>query len=91
MNYTRKYDTRVPEINERIHQFLKTKHLTGQVEHEFQPGNARLPTGWATLTIDSADPKLHYELDSFISNLESIPAAQPHWTAGMSDCSYQTR
>jgi hypothetical protein len=30
------------------------------------------PTGWATLAVDTADPKLHYELDGFISNLERI-------------------
>ena len=34
--------------NERIHEFLRTKYLTGQVEHEFQSVNE--PTGWATLT-----------------------------------------
>jgi hypothetical protein len=70
MNFSRKYDTRIPQLNEKIHQFLRTKHLTGQVEHEFQ--NVNEPTGWATLTVDTADPNLHNELDSFISNLERI-------------------
>jgi hypothetical protein len=70
MNFRRKYDTRIPQLNERIHEFLRTKHLTAQVEHEFQ--NVNEPTGWATLTVDTADPKLHNELDGFISNLERI-------------------
>jgi hypothetical protein len=70
MNFSRKYDTRIPRLNERIQEFLRTKHLTGQVEHEFQ--NMNEPTGWATLTVDTADPKLHNELDGFISNLERI-------------------
>jgi hypothetical protein len=30
------------------------------------------PTGWATLTVDTADPKLHIELDGVILNLERI-------------------
>lgn len=70
MNFSRKYDTRIPQLNERIHEFLKTKHLTGQVEHEFK--NVNEPTGWATLTVDTADPMLHNELEGFISNLERI-------------------
>jgi hypothetical protein len=70
MNFSRKDDTRIPQLTERIHEFLRSKHLTGQVEHEFQSGNE--PTGWAVLTIDSADPMLHTELDGFISNLERI-------------------
>src|ERR1700693_538647 len=70
MNYTRKYDLRIPEINERIREFLKTKHLAGQVKHEFHPGNVNIPTGLATLTVDSADPRLNEELNSFISYLE---------------------
>jgi hypothetical protein len=74
MNFSRKYDTRIPQLNERIHEFLRTKHLTGQVEHEFQ--NVNEPTGWATLTLDTADPKLHNELDGFISNLERNAALE---------------
>jgi len=70
MNFSRRYDTRIPQLNERILEFLKTKHLTGQVEHEFQ--NVNEPTGWATLTVDTADPRLHFELHGFISNLERI-------------------
>jgi hypothetical protein len=70
MNCSRKYDTRIPQLNERIHEFLRTKHLTGQVEHEFQSVNE--PTGWATLTADTGDPNLPNELDGFISNLERI-------------------
>ena len=70
MDFRRKYDTRIPRLTERIHEFLRTKHLTGQVEHEFQ--NVDEPTGWAILTVDSANPKLHNELGGFISNLERI-------------------
>jgi hypothetical protein len=47
MNYSKKYDTRIPEINQRIHEFLREKHLTGQVEHEFQTRDPNMPTGWA--------------------------------------------
>jgi len=94
MSYTRKYDTRIHAINERIHEFLKTKHLTGQVEHEFQPGNLNMATGWVILTVGSADPKLHHELNSVISNLERINAAQSEWMPetepNLSDYSYRT-
>jgi hypothetical protein len=47
------------------------KHLSGQVQHEFD-GNLHAPTGWAILKVDSVDPKLNGELDSFISTLEKI-------------------
>ena len=94
MNYTRKYDLRIPEINERIREFLKTKHLAGQVEHEFQPGNVNMATGWVILTVDSADARLHHELNSVISNLERINAAQSEWMPetepNLSDYSYRT-
>jgi hypothetical protein len=70
MNFIRKYDTRIPQLNEGIHEFLRTKHLTGQVEHEFQ--NGKEPTGRVILTVDTADSKLHNELNGFISNLERI-------------------
>ena len=70
MNFSRRYDSGIPQLNERIHEFLRTKHLTGQVEHEFQNGNE--PTGWVNLTVDTADAKLHNELDGFISALERI-------------------
>jgi hypothetical protein len=76
MNSNRKYDTRIPQLNERIHEFLRAKHLTGQLENEFQSMNE--PTGWATLTVDTADPNLHNELDGFISNLERIAAWNPN-------------
>jgi hypothetical protein len=93
MSYTRKYDTRIPEINERIHEFLNTKHLTGQVEYEFQPGDVNMPTGWATLAVDSADPKLHHELNCVISNLENITQKEwmPETEPNLSDHSYQTQ
>ena len=70
MNFNRRYDTAIPHLNERIHEFLGTKHLTGKVEHEFQ--NVNKPTGWANLTVDTADTTLHNELEGFISNLERI-------------------
>jgi hypothetical protein len=68
MNFSRRYDIRIPHLNERIHEFLRTKHLTGLVEHEFQ--NVDEPTGWAILTLDTADRQLHNELEGFISTLE---------------------
>jgi hypothetical protein len=68
MNFSRRYDIRIPHLNERIHEFLRTKHLTGLVEHEFQ--NVDEPTGWAILTLDTADQRLHNELEGFISTLE---------------------
>jgi hypothetical protein len=70
MNFSRRYNTGIPQLKERIYEFLTTKDLTGQVENEFQ--NENEPTGWATLTVDTRDPKLLYELDGFISNLERI-------------------
>jgi hypothetical protein len=56
MGFNRKYDIRMPRLTERIHEFLRAKHLTGQVEHEFQ--NVDEPAGWAILTVDTADPKI---------------------------------
>jgi hypothetical protein len=76
MDFSRKYDTHIPQLTERIHDFLKTKHLTGRVEHEFRLANVNEPTGWATLTVDTADPGLHNELDGFISNLERVAVLQ---------------
>ncbi len=85
MDFRRKYDTRIPQLTERIHEFLRTKHLTGLVEHEFQ--NANEPTGWAILTVDSADPNLHYELDGYISNLEIIAELEPSLSPDSAICS----
>jgi hypothetical protein len=82
MNFGRKYDTRIPQLNERIHEFVRTKHLIGQVEHEFQSVNE------PTLTVDTADPNLHNELDGFISNLEhqrSWRSSPPGSLIGRSD------
>jgi hypothetical protein len=70
MSFSRRYNTGIPQLKERMHEFLRTKDLTGQVENEFHTGNA--PTGWAILTVDTSDPKLLNELDGFISNLERI-------------------
>jgi hypothetical protein len=74
MNFSRRYDTGIPQLTERIHEFLRTKHLTGQVEHEFQ--NVNEPTGWATLKVDTADPRLQNELEGFMSSLERIAARE---------------
>ena len=79
MNFSRKYDIRTPQLNERIHEFLRTKHLTGLVEHEFQ--NVDEPTGWAVLTVDTADPQLHNELEGFISTLERFTARESELVA----------
>jgi hypothetical protein len=70
MNFSRRFSTGIPQLKERIYEFLTTKDLTGLVENEFQKGNE--PTGWATLTVDTGDPKLINELDGFISTLERI-------------------
>jgi hypothetical protein len=70
MNFSRRYNTGIPQLKERLHEFLRTKDLTGQVENEFQTENAA--TGWTILTVDTSDPKLLNELDGFISNLERI-------------------
>ncbi len=83
MKFARRYDVRIPELNEMVHEFLKTKHLTGKLEHEFETGGGSNPTGWATLTVDTYDLKLHDELNTFISNLERISAAAPHGIRAM--------
>jgi hypothetical protein len=62
---------RIPAINERLREILQVKHLCGQVEHEFD-GNLHAPTGWAILKVDSVDPMLNAELESFISTLEKM-------------------
>jgi hypothetical protein len=51
------------------------------LEHEFQ--NVNEPTGWATLTVDTADRQLQNELDGFISNLERIAVRESE--ASLSD------
>jgi hypothetical protein len=95
MSYSKKYDTRIPEINQRIHEFLREKHLTGQVEHEFQTRDPNTPTGWAILTVDTSDPMLQGELHGFISTLEKLNAAESGWTPereqSLANRSYQTR
>jgi hypothetical protein len=75
MCFSRKYDTRVPQLSERIHEFLRMKHLTARVEHEFNKMNG--PTGWAILTVDTSDPQLHHELSSVISSLERMARLEP--------------
>ena len=74
---------------------LREKHLTGQVEHEFQTGDLNKPTGWAILTDDTSDPMLQAELNGFISNLEKMNVAQSRWIQEMepslSNRSYQAR
>ena len=84
MKFARRYDIRIPELNEMVHEFLRTKHLTGKLEHEFESGGSN-PTGWVTLTVDTYDLKLHHELETFISNLERISAADPHGIHAMID------
>jgi hypothetical protein len=59
----------------------------GQVVHEFQ--NANEPTGWAILTVNTADPMLHTELDGFISNLERMALVESE--PSLSDGSYKTQ
>ena len=83
MKFARRYDIRIPELNQMVHEFLRTKHLTGKLEHEFEPAGGSNPTGWATLTVETSDLKLHDELNSFISNLERISAAAPHGIRAM--------
>jgi len=77
MSYKTRYDTRIPGIDERLQEFLRAEHLTGQVEHEFEPGNVNKPTGWATLTVDTSDPRLCEELESFISALAKVDEFKP--------------
>jgi hypothetical protein len=84
MKFARKYDVRIPEMDEMVHRFLKAKHLTATLEHEFESGG-NSPTGWVTLIVDTYDLKLHDELNTFISNLERISAADPHGIYAMID------
>jgi hypothetical protein len=84
MKFARRYDLRIPEMTEMVLEFLKAKHLTGKLEHEFESGGSN-PTGWVTLTVDTCDLKLHHELETFISNLERISAAAPHGIHAMID------
>jgi hypothetical protein len=71
MCYSRRYNTQIPEIKQRLRELLMVKHLSGQIENEFD-GNLHAPTGWAILKVESVDPKLNGELDSFISTLEKM-------------------
>jgi hypothetical protein len=51
--------------------------------------NGTEPTGWAILTVDTADSKLHNELNGFISNLERIALLDEE--PSLSDRSWKTR
>ncbi len=76
MSYTRKYSTDIPEINEKIYNFLKGKNIPWRIENEVRPlrgsgiaGTMSVPTGWATLTVGTSDPKLCEELNDLSATI----------------------
>jgi hypothetical protein len=77
MNYKRRFDTTIPDVMEKIDEFLELKNVNGTAENEI--GTYRgtrasgIPafSGWATLTVDSSDQQVHRELDDFLRKLEA--------------------
>jgi hypothetical protein len=76
--YTRRYNIYIEGIDEKLNRFLEAKNVAGRVEHEFTPrrgsdfaGTQNILTGWATLTVETSDPKLCEELENFFRKLEN--------------------
>jgi hypothetical protein len=77
MSYTRRFETGAGNI-EKLQQFLKAKNLVGKIEKDFRQsrgsgslGTMSVPTGWATLTVNTPASKLRKELISFFQKLEN--------------------
>jgi hypothetical protein len=77
MSYTRRFETGAGNI-EKLQQFLETKNLVGKIEKDFRQsrgagslGIVSVPTGWATLTVNTPASKLRKELISFFQKLEN--------------------
>jgi hypothetical protein len=61
--YSRRFDTSVPNIREKLLDFFETRDFLWNVEND--------PTGWATLTVCPADPQLHEDLDNLFRRIET--------------------
>ena len=77
MSYTRRFETGAGNI-EKLQQFLEAKNLVGKIEKDFRQsrgagslGRVSVPTGWATLTVNTPASKLRKELISFFQKLEN--------------------
>ena len=73
MSYTRRFETGAGNI-EKLQQFLEAKNLVGKIEKGFRQsrgsgslGTMSVPTGWATLTVNTPASKLRKEFDFFLS------------------------
>jgi hypothetical protein len=82
MSYTRRFETGAGNI-EKLQQFLETKNLVGKIEKDFRQsrgagslGIVSVPTGWATLTVNTPASKLRKELISFFQKLENDDGAR---------------
>jgi len=77
MSYTRRFETGAGNI-EKLQQFLEAKNLVGKIEEDFRQargagslGIVNVPTGWATLTVNTPTSRLRKELISFFQKLEN--------------------
>jgi hypothetical protein len=77
MSFTGRFQT-TPEITAKLDQYLQTKNIKGRVKNEMVPtrgagiaGTVNMPNGWATITVETSDPKLLTELNEFIWKLEA--------------------
>src|SRR5467141_1188827 len=75
MSYTRRFET---GNIEKLQQFLEAKNLVGKIEKDFRQsrgsgslGTMSVPTGWATLTVNTPASKLRKELICFFQKLEN--------------------
>jgi hypothetical protein len=83
MSYTRKFPSN-PKIIEPIWQFLQANNLKGTIKNETRPqrGSAdaeveNKPTGWATLTVETSEPKILTILNLLIWKLEQETGPNP--------------
>jgi hypothetical protein len=82
MNYTRKFPSH-PKIIEQIWKFLRANNLEGTVTNESRSRRrsgcaetVNIATGWATLTVETSDPKVLTILNLLIWKLE--PETRPN-------------
>jgi len=76
MRYTRTYEC-IAETSEKLQHFIKSKNIPGYIEMESVPmkgsgisGIPEVPTGWATLTVETSD-ELCQELNDFFRKMEN--------------------
>jgi hypothetical protein len=62
--YTRRFDTSIPNIREKLLDFFEVSDFLWSIEND--------SPGWATLTVCTADPQLHEDLDDLFRRIEPV-------------------